>query len=408
MPENYPIADNLLKRFERMRLRNEMGPKKELPKVFWEDLLQTVLDYAPIWKKSRVLNALPDTASIISDLLIDGGTAKRDYNSSIRELSWLEENGQCMDNIKVGNSQESPDAGRGAFANRFIPKDGLVAPAPVVHVPDYDILKMYLPVDTPLNPDGGFEVIPDMKGPFHYQLILNYCFGHEESTLLLCPYGLLTALINHSSKNANTKLIWSDTMRHKEWLEQPIDQFGEEFVAGLQIDFVALRDIQEDEEILIDYGASWEHAWEEHVKKHIPRKNYIPAFELNKKLSDLEFRTVNDRPYALEGVQLRCHTWYVNQYLREDSKEEDEDVPCAITKKLGDDRYRVQVVKDESDNFDIRLSLDRMLWEVPSDAFFFVDLPYEREHHFNFDAFRHAMMIPDDVFPDTWKNLVKK
>jgi hypothetical protein len=66
------------------------------------------------------------------------------------------------------------------------------------------------------------------------------------------------------------------------------------------------------------------------------------------------------------------------------------------------------VVKDESDNFDSRFSLDRMLWELPSDAFFFSDLPYEREHHFNFDAFRHAMMIPDDVFPDAWKNLVKK
>jgi hypothetical protein len=54
----------------------------------------------------------------------------------------LEENGQCMDNIKDGVST-IPDAGRGAFANRFIPKGGLVAPAPLIHIPDRSIFTMY-------------------------------------------------------------------------------------------------------------------------------------------------------------------------------------------------------------------------------------------------------------------------
>ena len=31
------------------------------------------------------------------------------------------------------------------------------------------------------------------------------------------------------------------------------------------MDFVATRDIQPDEEILIDYGIEWEKAWDEHV-----------------------------------------------------------------------------------------------------------------------------------------------
>ena len=73
-----------------------------------------------------------------------------------------------MDNIKVGEST-NPDAGRGAFANRFIPKDGLVSPAPLIHLPDSDILKMFLPIDDPRFPD---RVKPDIDGPMTYQLLL--------------------------------------------------------------------------------------------------------------------------------------------------------------------------------------------------------------------------------------------
>jgi hypothetical protein len=109
--------------------------------------------------------------------------------------------GQCMDNIKVGNST-NPDAGRGAFANRFIPEGGLVAPAPLVHVGNYKAMKVFLPKDIPGKP-GKLE--PDRDGPFNFQLLMNYCFGHGESTLILCPYGLLTAFINHSHESPNTR-----------------------------------------------------------------------------------------------------------------------------------------------------------------------------------------------------------
>ncbi|KAL3926373.1 MAG: hypothetical protein SGBAC_013503, partial [Bacillariaceae sp.] len=406
LPDSYPPADKLLKRFERMRIRTEQGLPEQLSSDIWEDLHQTILDYGKAWESSRVLNALPDSAQIIPDILMDGGTAYRDFNRSTRDLEWLEDNGQCMDNIKVLDvSKESPDAGRGVAASRFIPKGGLVAPAPVVHVPDYDVLEMFEPVDTPRSSGGGFKVVPDMKGPVMYQLLLNYCFGHEESTLLLCPYGLLTALINHSSENANTRVVWSDAMRHKEWLNNTIDHFGEEYIAGLQLDFVALRDIEEGEEILIDYGEPWQNAWEEHKATFVPRELYVPSFELNRQIADLEFRTVRDRPYFLDGVQLRCRAWYISQFLEID--EDLDDLPCQIIKKLGNDRYQVQLVKDESDNVRSRFTGDQMIWDVPVDAFWFIDMPYERLHHFQFDAFRHAIMMPDDIFPEKWKNKKK-
>ena len=46
-------------------------------------------------------------------------------------------------------------------------------------------------------------------------------------------------------------------------------------------------------------------------------------------------------------------------------------------------------------------------WDVPKSAFYFEDLPRTRDHIQPW-SFRHEMMIPDDVFPERWKNLKKK
>ena len=134
------------------------------------------------FETSRVLNAIPWNASAIEDVLkYDGGTAYQDYNRSVKDLHWLEEHGQCMDNIYV-NKSTIPDAGRGAFATRFIGKNGLVSPAPLVHVPNIHMLVMFMEHVY----DERDVLVPNRQGVYTWQLILNYCFGHEKSTLLLC------------------------------------------------------------------------------------------------------------------------------------------------------------------------------------------------------------------------------
>jgi hypothetical protein len=393
MPSDFEKADKFIGHFIMLNLNH--GKKS---KAFWSEVWNVVKDVASIWEQSRMLNALPSDYSQIGAIMNDGGTARQDFNRSIREISWLEENGQCMDNIKVGQS-ENPDSGRGAFANRFIPQGGLVAPAPLIHI-DSNVLKMYKPMDA----DRPGREVPDMDGPQTFQLLLNYCFGHEKSTLLLCPYGLLTAYINHSAENPNAKIEWSKTMRHPEWLDQPIKLWEDEYHTGFQIDFVALRDIQEEEEILIDYGEAWERAWQEHVRNFVPRENYTPAYELND-MEDLVYRTIEDRPYELDAVKLWCNAWYVNRFIKSRFKPF-RDMECRILKRLGEDRYVVQVVEYENDDVEGTTTLETkgILWDVPSDAFYLADMGYERDH-LQFDAFRHAMMIPDEVFPEVWKTL---
>jgi hypothetical protein len=393
MSRDYKWADRLIGKFQTKKYR--FGNTPAIQEI-WNDAWSLVKSFSSMWDTSRVLNALPQDPSMLAQIMQGGGSAKQDYNKSIKELSWLEENGQCMDNIKVGQS-ENPNAGRGAFANRFIPEGGLVAPAPLIHLPDSKVMKMYQAVTS--SEEG--QISPGIDGRSTFQLLMNYCFGHEKSTLLMCPYGLLTAFINHSHENPNTKIQWSKEMRHPEWRNQTISEWGDEYHTGVSLDFVALRDIEEDEEILIDYGEAWERAWQEHVRNFVPRTNYVPAFELNEML-DIEYRTVADgRSYEADGVQLMCREWYVARSLN-DVKEERE---CRILKKLGEDRYMVQLIDYDYSDHDEKTYYPpgKILWDVPSDAFFFIDIHYMRDHHL-FEAFRSPMMMPDDMFPEIWMN----
>jgi hypothetical protein len=352
----------------------------------WSDLWDVVTSHASIWKTSRQLNALPEDSSMLIQIMKSGGTSRQDYNRSIREISWLEEHGQCMDNIKVGQS-EIPDAGRGAFANRFIPQGSLVAPAPLIHIPDY---KNVLAIYKALNNADDWR---SRKGSKTFQLLMNYCFGHEQSTLLLCPYGHLTSFINHSSDNLNAKIQWTREIRHPEWMEGPTNKWGRTLHSGLSFDFVALRDIDEDEEILIDYGEAWKRAWQAHVRRFVPRENYSPAYELN----EIQVYRTEDEP-QFEGVLLWCRSHFIDGI---------KDSECRILKRVGEDRYMAQLIgyKPYKKECMTVVEEQEVLWNVPADAFYFTDLPYWRDHQ-NFDAFRRPMIIPDELFPDIWKEAI--
>lgn len=380
-------------------------------KEIWNDLHASIKNIGDLWETSRILNAIPSNASMIENVMYDGGTAYQDYNRSIKDLNWLNENGQCMDNIKVGTSTIS-DAGRGAFATRRIPEGGLVSPAPLIHVGDIDNFVMF----TEHVYNDKNELVPERQGNYTWQVLLNYCFGHQHSTLILCPYGLLSSLINHSKDNYNTKIQWSAShrMRHPHWLNQSLDEWTYEYHTGLQLDFVATRDINKEEEILIDYGTLWQAAWDNHASQFQHEKYrsslYMPSYELNQLLQNENYvlRTESDREYELDGVRLHCRRWYIDDILEKNEFDEDGHQPCSIIQKIdGFDSYVVRLSR-LIDNGDEVRSTSRenetiIFFGIPRDAFFFIDLPYSRDIHQDW-AFRHPMMIPDEIFPDIWKN----
>lgn len=415
--QDYREADKLTKRFQILTTA-----QLDLPPSVQGDLWK-VVKYATTWN-SRLQNTLYDTSDDALRNLEIGGAARRHYDASIRSLDWLAENGACMDHIETGVSTV-PDAGRGAFARRFIGKGEVVSATPLIHLPDRDIFTMY-DGKVVIDPEETDEhvLVRDRDQPRHQQLLLNYCFGHRDSSLLLCPYGYLSALINHSHKEPNARISWSQKesiFPHPEWLNQSLKEWGGKNNAGLSLDYVALRDIEESEEILIDYGIEWEEAWEKHAASFkSPRNGYIPAFELNR-MADLRVKTLSEYDYKSNGVKVFCRRYYALQFdssieVSQDWEgfEDDQNArlgiyPCRVVERHNDDSYTVEIIDkkfasvDDQHIWPHHELVSHILFSVPRDIFLFRDEPHHRDHHQSW-SFRHDMRIPDDMFPDVWKN----
>ena len=162
-----------------------------------------------------------------------------------RSIDWIHEHGVCVENMIPGPSHIR-QAGQGAFAQWSLRKGEIIVPVPLLHILDRDVLS-----------------IDNDKGKLaKEQLLLNYCFGHPESSLLLCP-DTNVILINHCSSRRpnnendecnrpNAKLQWAsdwDLGINKKWLEMSLDEIARQPGRGLALEVVATRDITPGEEV---------------------------------------------------------------------------------------------------------------------------------------------------------------
>ena len=161
------------------------GDAKQVPLTFDEqgNLI------APQDVNSMILGLLPESTNELQEM--------RDAVSSKAELSlylaehrglnkhtpeWIEQNGLCLENLLPAKST-LPHAGQGAFAQYAVNKGDIIMPAPLLQILDRRALALW-------DDDSGKRV--------NDQLIVNYCFAHPQSTLLLCP-NTQAVLINHCS-----------------------------------------------------------------------------------------------------------------------------------------------------------------------------------------------------------------
>jgi hypothetical protein len=395
------LATELLNKYVAVRDSHQPMPV-ELNRD-WYDLIVNLSQ--EVWP-SRILNALPYKPDSV-DWLAEVGTEWRDYNRSFRVQSEFYADGYCMDNIKEGQSNID-GAGRGAFATRFIPAGGLVGPAPLVHL-ERAVMHMY-----PLlyNDDGSIRA-DTKQTPIHDQLMLNYCFGHLQSSLLLCPYGALVNLINHSREKTNARVVWNyKASSHPEWLTQPLVQWQSEDHTGLHMDYVATKDIQKGEEVYIDYGDDWIAAWNEHVKDWQPpegAEQYQPAYEMNDSDNNSELRTVSEGGYSGKEFVLLCRKIYLDFAGLRVKDAENEKHFCSVTnryRKDGELRFTAELHGQSINNATktCRQEFQGVVFDVPRDAFWFQDVPYSRDSHQTW-SFRHSIGIPEDIFPSAWKNV---
>lgn len=220
---------------------------------FIPGLIRTIQNHFISKHRTKMaINTLGDLDGL-KKVIARNGTAKA--TTVARSQEWLATNGYCVDHIYV-NRSTIHQAGNGAFSRRNLKAGAIIHSSPVI-VAHRTLMEM--------NYTGHNPPVINKK-----QLVLNYHFGHPDSSILFMPLTQLTA-VNHDAKSPNARVEFSSRERTKSRYLQhrPLEDIFSEPYSSMVLDLVALRDIAQDEEILIDYGESWQKAWEDHVKNWI-------------------------------------------------------------------------------------------------------------------------------------------
>lgn len=412
-------ADALINRFHHMTTNGSIK-SSDLAKDVW-GIVEKISS-----SRDRLAAALPKDVTEVAKVA-KTGSAKYSTPGRVRSNEWLEANGRCLDNIRPDDSTVS-QAGKGAFATRAIKKGATIAPIPVVQILRRD-LEVYEE-----NRDSRNKPVVKFLG---HQLLMNYCFSHKDSSIMLFPYAPVTNYINHNFTSPNAKLQWS-ALSKNEWLDRTPEDLASEPHAGLVMELVALRDIQPDEEVFISYGNEWDQAWRDfvidwHPSHHYHEQNYTQAAVFNKRVAWLrtEKELLKD-PYP-ENVMTVCfvgnrqhppipssvhdkikqYKWLYHEGVFGDIEFS---FPCEVIKRGGnvdlDDaydrkdsimpanvRYTAVVHQDEKG--------DAIFTNIPRQAIRFFDVPYSSDLFLR-NVFRHEIHLPDNMVPKAWRDLPQK
>lgn len=329
---------------------------------------------------------------------------------------WLKTNAICIDTLLPGLST-LPGAGRGAFARSAHAKGSVVTASPLLPLDRHylDIFQQTLKYEV----SGQFSTPVYKSEKQGKQLLLNYCFGHKESNLLLLPYGPMVNLINHNGQDPNVAIRWSKN------IEGLNDLFSTpwydllELDVVLMIDYVALRDIEQGEEIVLDYGMEWENAWKQHcedwtrteaMKEYVSASEYVDAHSGSK-----IFRTEkeqNSDPYP-KNLQTTCFFMPTSQDA--DHRDRNGEI---IWREANDNCIRlcdilhvspdgiVKARMQHIDAYQSPRSCDLVgdnitVTGIPPNRVKLVDLPYTSDVHLP-AAFRHEIGGAQSLFTQSW------
>lgn len=356
-----------------------------------------------------------------------------------------EDNGiVCLDrNIRVDTTSHDEAGGLGVFAKRSLGKDAVITSTPLVPVMRKE-MKFFDPDPDPVNDQ---------------QLMLNYLFGHPDSDLLLLPIGPMVNFINHDRQRPNAEIRWHKVkedhqaegalQRRQEYHHEELFEISGEAVAlvhgrGLMMDIVATRDIVEGEEIVLDYGAEWQAAWDKH-KEDYQRQQYNMPAEHMQYMSAERYRAMHgEEPYRVMYEQsakpypdnLKFYCFY------DQLEEEDPDIggqedayrkklssssrgfrqfswdvhedhpcfrPCQIVERYDreeDDEPRYTVEMFRLDNpfvmYYCSISMDYRVTDVHHSDIKLLDKPYTPDLFLPW-AFRHEIGVPEGFYPESWK-----
>lgn len=385
-----------------------------------------------------------------------------------RTPDWIRQNGVCLEHL-VPKPSTVVDAGWGGFAQFGVFKGDIVVPAPVLHIVDRNILKVY-----ERGRDGDDKhAINVTANPEKYQrgtgVLLNYCMGHPQSTLVFCP--LTSALLlNHCSprmpKNSgnsycpdgpNAEIRWSSWWdpNSVEWRNKTLDDIDSATGRLLSYEIVATRDILPDEEVFLDYGVVWEEAWHDHVRQWQPPvrpKNWLSAKDANELKGPIpsflvsgDLRKTVDHPYLFAGCQyysqptvdllgnyarpnanwtaltdaeiLRLYAGPSDDYSYETERgytdhHEYSHWPCSILREEAEEgMYTVRIHQTPLNGKSVMQTawesndVPRILTGYSQANIHWFVRPDATDQYSIPNVFRQAVGLPDHLFPEQWRNL---
>ena len=247
----------------------------------------------------------------------------------------------------------------------------------------------------------------------------NYCFGHHEMDVRLCPLTQAT-LINHNGAKPNAKLRWGRTSKSRpdidrnnnlllldaEQLLNYANSDDDRVLSPLTLEVVATRDIAEGEEIFLDYGTDWEEAYNMHVASWksalMPnRQKETPAtrFECCLEPAVISAEPVVDEESYHARNWHQPKNWEPEFYKIMQHNNEIRWYPCKVLKQNGDGTIKVVAyTKGEA-----QASVIRKFSDLPRSALRRSVPPYSSSQH-TLNAFRHFVPLPDTLVPPRWRS----
>ena len=248
---DFDHADKLLDKILAFMEKYDGHMDDALKEKVLDFMLENILEGANRKRAKVIRSLIPARIDKLQQVKDAGGTWAYRNRNILKSPEWFEEHGVCVDNLRPGPSN-IPDAGRGAFANRAIKQGDTISPVPMIPILNQETLDLYTESIIVKNDDGEESYILDPEAaPTGRHMLLNYCFGHAESTLLLLPSAPIVNLINHAPEQSqvNAFLQWSshdfvfnDHNMHDEPLENWELKDGSP--PPVMMELVASRDIQ--------------------------------------------------------------------------------------------------------------------------------------------------------------------
>ena len=467
--EDYEDAEHLATIFQmkfghshhQQENRNNNNHDEEC-KDYWPiDLWQTVSDLIEVWNGQVAASILPAYTDVqqVSQLGIRS-IYQSHVTVDVDELkTTTTTTSRCVDSIRPGLSKIH---NYGAFAKRQYRKGDIITGSPIMHsqISLWDAKrrvwnntsKSFVDTmaddhddDTSIGTTQSQVFVSNQNdndnendGKYYtmyenHALLINYCWSHVKSSILLCPYAPGVSYLNHAStrnsntddnknKEPNVKIQWvpNGQISHNDAaFEYTPKELYQHFTTKviLAMDFVALTDIYPGQELTIDYGAEWEKA-HDYFLKH---KHSIDSWEgiLKHYNSQPQLRTESEQveePYP-NTMELKCHpSILVSSTLPTDG---DDDklwqqpkqsssslqpylLDCSILErqqvKLSDGStrivYTVRVLQDGQWRGRSGIPRRYIRWFAPSN------------HQYSKGVFRFPMQLPDDMVPEAWMDLI--